>query len=110
MDVRFAEVVSFMREWWFTPDSRQMDAAVEFVKQLLVDGMLRPLSQRRLELALAEVKNWRNLDPRTKETRLRSRHSLPATAAPSVRQAACYPPGDSPRLTRPPPPPPPPPP
>jgi len=66
--IRFAEVVSFMQEWWFTPDSRQMDAAVEFVKQLLVEGMLRPLSQRRLELALAEVKNWRNLDPRTKET------------------------------------------
>ena len=85
--VRFAEVVSFMQEWWFTPDSRQMDPAVEFVKQLLCEGMLRPLSQRRLELALAEVKNWRNLDPRTKETHRGTLHNALRPLLSSVAHA-----------------------
>lgn len=65
--VRFVEAISFMQAWWFSPEPAQLEPKLRFVGQLLAEGALGHLSRRRLELALADVKNWAALDARTRE-------------------------------------------
>lgn len=67
LPITFEDAISLMQDWWFAPDSTRLQPKLEFVRQLLLGEMLRPLSRRRLELALTEVKNWAALDGRTKE-------------------------------------------
>ncbi len=65
--VTFDDAVSFMQAWWFAPACTRVQPKLDFVNQLLSGDVLHPLSRRRLELALSEVKNWTTLDGRTKD-------------------------------------------
>lgn len=67
LPITFEDAISLMQDWWFAPDPTRLRPKLDFVRQLLLGETLRPLSRRRLELALTEVKNWAALDGRTKE-------------------------------------------
>ncbi|HVV70368.1 MAG TPA: type IV secretion system DNA-binding domain-containing protein, partial [Verrucomicrobiae bacterium] len=73
--VTFDDAVSFMQAWWFSPDSKRLQPKLNFVKKVLASSILRPLSRRRLELALTEVKNWAALDARHKEVHRSTLHN-----------------------------------
>jgi hypothetical protein len=73
--IPFDDAVSFMQAWWFSPDATRLRPKLDFVSELLSGDMLHPLSRRRLELALTEVKNWAALDPRTKELHRSTLHN-----------------------------------
>jgi hypothetical protein len=73
--VRIAEAISFMQAWWFSPDPTAVTPKLDFVRQLLGAGELRPSSHRQLEFALAEAKHWTNLDPKTKELHRSTLHN-----------------------------------
>jgi hypothetical protein len=65
--VTFEAWSEFGRAWWFGGDYALVNSRVDFVTKLLDLGKLDARTQRRLELAVLEVKNWQNLDNRTRE-------------------------------------------
>ena len=73
--ITFEDAVSFMQAWWFSPDSKRLRPKITFVNKLLANGTLQPLSRRRLELALTEMKNWAALDARHKEIHRSTLHN-----------------------------------
>ncbi|HEV2247248.1 MAG TPA: type IV secretion system DNA-binding domain-containing protein [Terriglobia bacterium] len=73
--VTFEDAISFMQAWWFSPDSTRLQPKLNFVRRVLSGEILQPLSRRRLELALSEVKNWATLDGRTKELHRSTLHN-----------------------------------
>lgn len=63
----FEGVSEFFRAWFSSRNCGEVNEALHFVERLLSSGKLRPASQRRLQLALAEAANWNALDTRTRE-------------------------------------------
>lgn len=63
----FDSVAEFLRSWFYTPDSAQVKERLQFVERLLTVANLKPATRRRLQLALVEAQNWRDLDQRTRE-------------------------------------------
>jgi hypothetical protein len=60
-------VAEFLRAWLCAPDSGEVKERLQFVERLLRVADLKPTTLRRLQLALMEAENWRDLDPRTRE-------------------------------------------
>lgn len=73
--VRFSEAISFMQGWWFSPDLSLIRPRLDFVREVIAAGILDHFSQRRLELALADVNSWASLDSRTKEIHRSTLHN-----------------------------------
>jgi hypothetical protein len=65
--LRFDTVAEFLTAWFFDKDSENVKARLQFVERILRLGELQPATRRRLQLALAEAQNWRDLEPRTRE-------------------------------------------
>ena len=66
--VRFAEVVSFMQEWWFTPDLETNGRGGRIREATSVRWHVAPAVATRARTGSGRGKNSRKLDPRTKET------------------------------------------
>jgi hypothetical protein len=63
----FDRVAEFLRAWFYTQDGADVKEKLQFVERLLAVGNLKPATRRRLQLAMAEAQNWKDLDTRTRE-------------------------------------------
>ncbi len=71
----FEAGIEFIRSLWFAGNVTDVEADLRLVRQLVDAGKLPAVVQRRLLLALEEVKNWRVMDHRTKELHKSTLHN-----------------------------------
>jgi hypothetical protein len=63
----FDRVAEFLWAWFHSPESSEIKNALQFVERLLSTNLLQPATRRRLQLAVSDAQNWKNLDVRTRE-------------------------------------------